>query len=1141
MIVLLFVSLVLVLVPSSAFSQVTKGSISGTVTDSAGAAISNVNVKAIALSTGNVFEAVSDKVGDFRFNLIPPGEYRIEIKKQNFASKTIASVAVSTGVDASLGSIALNVASASQTVQVIDSYTPLIETTQAQISNNFDSQQLSLISGINENEGLDNLALLVPGVNNSRENNFGNYNGATFQVDGLRGRGTDQQIDGQNNNDNSVTGPAIFLSNSEFASEYQIVTNNFGPEYGRNSSAVVNILTKSGTNKFHGGVYGSENSSILNTLTNTQKQFSGLTKVPSANQQFAGFTVGGPIKKDKLFFFAGFDEQFYHTGETYTSSTYTPTAAGLTQLASISGVDANAISALKTYSPWAITIGNPFAYSTANKTVTINNNAVTVPFATVQRSVPTNSSDHDVIGKIDYQTGKDTITGRFILQRQKAANEASNGAGGWFYDTPSQNQAIKAGWTRSFSKNVVNELAVAFGRNNVEFGGGANGTIPDSGNLKSAVAYVSISRVAGTSGSSGLGFGGSTTLPQNRIINTWQIQDNLIYDVHSHHLKAGINWTYQRSLNTFLPYANGSYSFTNFSTFLSNTPSSVTIANGNANLDFREYDTFLYVSDDWKITKNLTFTYGLTWSSFGQPANLFNSNDTKLQNSSSALWNSAYAQYAVFPKLSSDYTDFAPNVGFAWSPDFLSHNGHQTVIRGGYRLAYDPPFYNIYLNIASSSPQVFLQTIASAQGTLPSNPTGANVRSALASYLKLGVSDPRSYSTTNLANNFRSDRVQSWSLGIQRELNKEAVVEARYVGNSGDRLFQSINGSPYLAGVQALFPNYDNVTLQSNGRTTAYSSKRTRTNTGYSAYHALQTELRADHLFNQLLLRTGFTWSKTTDNTSEIYSTGGGGNTISFAQDPLNYKGTEHGLSGLDTPFNWTFSFAESIPFQKEQHGLVGKALGGWGVAGTYFIASGQPYTPYQYYFNYMTTYYGGATAQVVDKSFNTSFIGTYDGGLRPFLGNKKASAKAVGVYAGDADIYFGTTGASSNTLLSFNDLESSGTVTPVSKNQVRYIANGPTADTIYNTPYGDAGRNLSRDYWTNTANATISKNFKFHDSWDAQFRATFNNAFNHPNFSSIDAEIEDAGDYGSGDGFGDPSVTSGGGRTITFGAYIHF
>src|SRR5260370_815413 len=123
---------------------------------------------------------------------------------------------------------------------------------------------LTAFAGIQENQGLDNLALFVPGVSSVRDNSFSNTNGgAGFSSNGLRGRNNDQEIDGQNNNDNSVAGPALFVSDVEFVQQFVLITNQFGPEYGRNSGSVVNIITKSGTNNWHGSGYGTENNSVF--------------------------------------------------------------------------------------------------------------------------------------------------------------------------------------------------------------------------------------------------------------------------------------------------------------------------------------------------------------------------------------------------------------------------------------------------------------------------------------------------------------------------------------------------------------------------------------------------------------------------------------------------------------------------------------------------------------------------------------------------------------------------------------------------------------------------------------------------------------------------------------------------------------
>src|SRR2546421_394831 len=281
-----------------AMGQVLKGSISGTVTDPQGAVVSGAKVKATSLSTGAVLQATTDNSGLFRFNLIPAAEYKVEISAQGFKTAVQNNIIVAAGRDSGLGAVKLTVGEASTTVEVA-AEAPLIETTQSQVTNTFSGTQLTTFAGVQENEGLDNLALFVPGVTNTRDNTFSNSNGPGFSVNGLRGRNNDQEIDGQNNNDNSVGGPRLFLSNPEFVQQYVVITNQFGPEYGRNSGSVVDIITNSGGNTWHGSVFGTEANSALNAMNNHEKTFQGLTKPVRFNDEFAGATIGGPLKKNK--------------------------------------------------------------------------------------------------------------------------------------------------------------------------------------------------------------------------------------------------------------------------------------------------------------------------------------------------------------------------------------------------------------------------------------------------------------------------------------------------------------------------------------------------------------------------------------------------------------------------------------------------------------------------------------------------------------------------------------------------------------------------------------------------------------------------------------------------------------------------
>src|SRR5260221_9224243 len=316
---LILVATCLALLSAASFGQVLKGSISGTVADPQGAVVSGALVKATNTATGSTHTTTTDNSGLFRFNLIQAGDYSLEISATNFKTATQTNILVAVGRDSGLGTIKLTLGETSSTIEVTAGV-PLIDTAQAQVTNTFSGTALSSFAGIQENQGLDNLALFVPGVSSVRDNGFSNTNGgAGFSSNGLRGRNNDQQIDGQNNNDNSVAGPGLFVSDAEFVQQYVLVTNQFGPEYGRNAGSVVNIITKSGTNAWHGSIYANENKSVLNSMDNNQKQFqtdaagNPLTKQPRLNDEFAGFTIGGPWIKNKLFFFGGFDENIIST------------------------------------------------------------------------------------------------------------------------------------------------------------------------------------------------------------------------------------------------------------------------------------------------------------------------------------------------------------------------------------------------------------------------------------------------------------------------------------------------------------------------------------------------------------------------------------------------------------------------------------------------------------------------------------------------------------------------------------------------------------------------------------------------------------------------------------------------------------
>lgn len=1133
------------------YGQVSKGSVSGYVEDTTGARVPGATVKVVERATGSTVSTVSSTDGAFSVRLLSIGSYDLTVTKEGFRTYESKGVTVNSAQDTSVGEIKLEVGQASTTVEVTAA-PPLINTTQAQISTSVTGSQITVFPGLGGNIGLDAMVMQLPGVVGTRDNNRANTNGAAFSVNGLRGRANDQQIDGANNNDNSVTGPGMFVGNPDFVQEYQVVTNNFGPEYGRNAGSVINVLTRSGTNNWHGDVFLSEANNKLNTLSNTQKAFEGLHQLPVLNDEFSGASIGGPILKDRLFVFSGFDDEIIPGSAIASTGSLTPTPAGLTTLQACYP-NSTSLQALATYGPFGVKGGNPTISGTpVTKTVALTtaSGAASCAFQAsgVQRLLNTASHQYDLFERLDVNGAKNRVYGRFLYQKTTPV-DAGLSASGYPYDVPSFGEQWGLSWTRTFSANMFNEARVNYGRLAVQFGGNPIGnTIPLMSNLANGLASVTVA-------SGYAGFGPPSNLPQGRIVNTYQFQDNLTYMRDRHQFKFGTNLTYQRSPNVFLPNYNGTYSFSSFTNYIANIPRSISITLGNPNLDFREHDSFFYAGDDWKVRHNLTLNLGLTWSYFGQPANLFNKLDTKNETGSAPLFNPALPlSVRTFPVTPAPKNAFGPSIGFAYSPGW-GGGGGKTVLRGGYRLAYDPAYYNIYLNIATATPQVLAQTLTGAtalKAPLPASPTGVAIRALSAPFLTLGVSDPRSFNQTNVAPNFRADHVHMWSFGIQRQLGSHAVLESRYVGNHGGGLFQSINGNPNISGLAASFPTFvpsgdtpcsaaNAVVSKAIGRVNCnVGVLRTRANTGVSDYNGWQSELRTTSLWNQLTLKTAFTWSKTTDNTSEIFSSLAGGNTFANSQNPLNYLGAEHALSGQDIPRVWTLSLSEDIPAFRSQHGLVGHLLGGWVLAGDYLIGSGQPYTPSS---AFLST--SGTGVSWPDTAFNSGFFSYPDAAIRPFYGNRNAPVSQVGIYAGDACNYQGTGDPScalaSNTLLNWNILNTTGTSTTATPSSVKFIVNGPTAETIYGSPFGNVPRNNERDYYVNSVNFAVYKYIKVTERVKVRFDTTFLNAFNHPNFTSVDAFLDDAGNLQEGTGFGIPNLTSGGNRQIKFGLRIEF
>ncbi len=745
-------AVVVLLVAPASRAQVDTGSISGTITDQSGSRVPGAVVTLTNHGSGATTQGTTSDAGFFRFVQLPIGSYDLAVAKSGFQTLALGGISVTASAEYSTGELKIQLGAQTTTVEVT-APPPLVEATQAQVTSDITGEQLATYAGIAENEGMDNLALTVPGVNMTRTDaTFTNTNGVGFSVDGLRGRANDQQIDGQNNNDNSITGPSIFLSNPDFVQEYQITTGNFGAEYGRNSGSVVNINTKSGSNTWHGTGGGTETNSVLTTLSNLEKSADGLKKPPRSNEEFTGGTLGGALKKDKVFVFGGFDDQIDSSTAVFQTGALLPDPNGIAALNSCFPGSAS-MAALNSFGPYAIKGGNPtesgptttgyYDGAPVNNTTDPSTGAAACGYELggIQRLLPNGFHEWDYVARGDVNiTSKDQVFARYLQQSQNFLNAFGLQAQGYGVNVPSISRSVLGQWNHTFTNTFANEFRASWSKSSVQFAENTLGTLPAASDLGSTLSFV------GFTSSSLSGYGPESNFPESRDVNTEQLQDNFDITKGRHQLKAGVNFTFQHSPNIFLPNYNGTYAFSDWGAYAANTPTSVSITQGSPSFSFKEYDTFWYVGDDWKIKDNLTLNLGLTYSFYGQPANLFNQITTAQQKSSTPFWDTSLPLSATtIAKIPSVKDLFGPSLGFAWSPKGRLFGKDKTVIRGGYRLTYDPVFYNPFLNIYAGAPVTLAQTLLAPSAGLLANPVGSAVRAEYASDLAFGVFDPRSF------------------------------------------------------------------------------------------------------------------------------------------------------------------------------------------------------------------------------------------------------------------------------------------------------------------------------------------------------------------------------------------------------------
>jgi hypothetical protein len=1150
------------------------GKISGTVADSTGAILPNATVTAVQATTNAKYTVTSRADGSFAINDVAVGIYTLTITGSGFSTLTLENVEVSGNRTADLGVEKLTAGGTSAVVEVTAAQN-MLETSAAQVTTTFDSEQ---ISNLPTGGGFDELALLIPGVVNTHANNFSNTNGVGISVNGQRGRSNNFELDGQSNNDNSVAGPQAFFGNDEALSEVQIITNNFGAQYGRNMGSVVNYITKSGTNSIHGSAiyrYSGDFTSSHATGVSKGPQFGfcspgedpadGCTPavVPRYVSNKFGGTVGFPILKDKLFGFGStWFTRFYEFGAlTASGSSLFPTAAGLTQLAS-AYPNNNGVTVLQQLSPYAVAAGNPRqlptpasscpasagVYNAANggtclKTVSNGATSAQVPFAAFGRQVPQVTTDQEDLGRIDYQlTPKDRLYVRYFYQKNPTSPDGATANGG-FVNVRDAVHSVGADITHTFSPRWVNQLRYSFQQSTLAFDGGgfSSCTISSFASCPSSIGI----------GSGVTGLGLPNNLPQGRIVKVGQTQDNATWSVGRQSITFGGEFDYENSPNVFLPNASGTFSFGNINNLLAGgcATCSLSLTAGNPTVPFKEKDVAAYFQDDWKVNSSLTLNLGMRWEFFGQAINLLHNESVAQQSGPNPFWNTSLPlSQTTFPKVNQVYHYFEPRVGFAYNPDF----NKKLVVRGGYAINVDPGFYNINLNSATSAPVVNAGSVActTAAACLPSGgATFGTVSVQDVKFIPTG-GNPGQRNQTLVPSNFHQPYAQTYTLGVEYQIRNAAVLEARYTGNHTVGNFQSLDGNAYVAATAADFPN---VISPSSICTTATSTlpnhgdvghlncgstnERIRANTSFSVYNSLQTELTT-RSYHGVTAIAAYTWSRTIDNSSEIFGTLGGGNTSAFAANPLDTNYGERAVSGDSFPNVASLALTYQFPKIGSSRTLVGKLINGWQANTIWLYNSGQPYTN----FDYITSQSPAANYNDIrsyesysDIPESQAYYG-YDFS-RPIVSNKSAPVGTIGIY---------TTTTNSSGVNSAPVLVDYSTGNPVTPSQVHFITNNRYADIAAGNPYAGSGRNILRGNTFNNVDASVFKNTKITERITFRFEADAYNVLNRSYYGTPDNYIGDA-PFGSFNNFlfnsaGGSNIGPGTGvRNMEFGGKILF
>ncbi len=894
----------------AAEAQITRGGIVGTVRDSSGGLVPGATVSATSTATNAARTAQTDMLGFFSIEALEPGMYDVVVELTGFTRVNTQSVAVRTASDTSLdvvlqpGGVAAEVTvTAERTILPLNRVSPTIATTLGARA----VTELPLANGRN----INNLVLTVP--NASLTTGQGLY-----AINGQRPRNNNYMVDGSDNND-VVSTIATSQIVPEAVDEFQVQTTSYSAEFGRNTGGQINVITRSGTNRFRGDLWEYWTGSQFYSLDNLEKA-SGLTEPAKYNRHQAGGAVGGPALRDKLFFFGLYQADPQRTAERPSTTVRIPTQAGYRALQNVPlGAGQPDASRQAVLQKIAFLQDVYTQNSSFRNLSTTSVNGVPIETGQTNLNIVDPSTYHTALARTDYRlSNADTITVRYSLNNRADENAVSNVQFGPLF---AGNQTLidtnlAASNTHLFSSRMLNEFRFSLVRRDLDF--------PENDPTSPTAPITGLFQI-----------GGDANFPQSRVTNAFQFSDTVTWTLPRHSFKFGTDLRYNTVDNESAMHLKGTFTFNNLQDYMNNTAFRVQQQLQTAGWEATQWQTYWFVQDDLRVRPDLTLNLGLRYELSEVPLGMLGATDPQ---SLSAL---------VPGPAQVDRNNWAPRVGFAWSPNsrnaFLGDG--KTVVRGGFGLGYDVVFYNLLVVNASNFPRVVSVDVNNVENQYP------NLLTATAS----PEFDPLA-PYTNSPEALQNPTSRFYSLSWQRELAARYLLEVGYTGSRSYHGINQIQANPAILTpeqaalvastknanaippVQArrLFPQFGTRTL-----VPAYVGPGNNDVDARSAYDAVF--FSAGRRFTQgLQFQTSYTFSRLMSNNDTAFSDGGTDGSHQRPQSMFDYE-AEWARSNYDRPHRFTATYLWEIPGPKS--GFLSAVLDGWQISGMTSRQSGRPFT----------------------------------------------------------------------------------------------------------------------------------------------------------------------------------------------------